>query len=406
MNNFINLRTSTIPLFGLISAEFLSLLGNQIAAIAIPILILQQTQSPLMTGIASAANIIPILMAAFVGGRAIDRLGAWSVSIIADLLSCISVLTLPLAFIYLGKVSPSLVFLLVFVGALFDPSGIAARQTLVPRLARFARKPLEKVNTLRGGLENGADFVGQIVGVGLIGTVGTINAFFVNAASFLLCAIIFILAVPKTQKRLPASFHTDILLGIRFIFGNSQLRSLALIGMIANFVILPFLGLLLPVLTTQVFNNPTLLGACLSAFGINATLGALSFSWLSRLCSRSLIFYGRLLVSGVAIALCGFFTTQPSIIIILSAFAGLLLGAGNPLEQTILQEETPQMLAGQVFTSLIAISFAAVPLGLLLAGAVTQLSSVETVLGLSGGLLMIAAIVGWSAAPFQKLIDR
>ena len=279
-----NLRTSAIPLFGLISAEFLSLLGNQIAAIAIPILVLQQTQSPLITGIASAANIIPILIAAFVGGRAIDRLGAWSVSIVADLLSCISVLTLPLAFIYLGTVSPSLIFLLIFVGALFDPSGIAARQTLVPRLARFARKPLEEVNTLRGGLENGADFVGPIVGVSLIGTVGTINAFFINAASFLLCAIIFILAVPKTQKRLPASSRTDILLGIRFIFGNSQLRSLALMGMIANFVILPFLGLLLPVLTTQVFNNPTLLGVCLSAFGISATLGALSFSWLSRLC--------------------------------------------------------------------------------------------------------------------------
>lgn len=396
-----NLRTSTIPLLGLISAEFLSLLGNQIAAIAIPILVLQQTQSPLITGIASAANIIPILIAAFVGGRAIDRLGAWSVSILADLLSCISVLTLPLAFIYLGTVSPSLIFLLVFVGALFDPSGIAARQTLVPRLARFARKPLEEVNTLRGGLENGADFVGPIVGVSLIGTIGTINAFFVNAVSFLLCAIIFILAVPKTQKRLPASSRTDILLGIRFIFGNSQLRSLALMGMIANFVILPFLGLLLPVLTTQVFNNPTLLGVCLSAFGISATLGALSFSWLSRLCSRSLIFYGRLLVSGVAIALCGFFTTQHSMII-LSAFAGLLLGAGNPLEQTILQEETPQMLAGQVFTSLSAISFAAGPLGLLLAGAITQFSSVETVLGLSGGLLMIAAIVSWSAAPLQN----
>ena len=102
---------------------------------------------------------------------------------------------------------------------------------------------------------------------------------------------------------------------------------------------------------------------------------------------------------------CGFFTTQHSIII-LSAFAGLLLGVGNPLEQTILQEETPQMLAGQVFTSLSAISFAAGPLGLLLAGAITQVSSVETVLGLSGGLLMIAAIVGWAAAPLQKLIDR
>lgn len=85
------LRTPAIPLWGLISAEFLSLLGNQIAAIAIPVLVLQQTQSPLLTGIASAANILPILIAAFVGGRAIDRFGPWLVSVVADLLSCISV---------------------------------------------------------------------------------------------------------------------------------------------------------------------------------------------------------------------------------------------------------------------------------------------------------------------------
>lgn len=293
----------------------------------------------------------------------------------------------------------------MFVGAVFDPTGVAARQTLLPSLARFAKKPLEKVNTLRGGLENGADFVGPIIGVGLIGAVGTVNAFFLNAASFLMCAVIFVLAVPKKLRTTPKSPHTDILLGVNFIFSNSQLRSLALISMIANFVILPFLGLLLPVLTTQDFASTILLGICLSAFGISATLGALSFSRLSALCSRSVILYGGLLTTGLAIALCGIFIVQSGIIIS-SALAGLFLGAGNPLEQTILQEETPSMLAGQVFTSLSATSFAAGPLGLLLAGVAIELSSVKTVLVLSGGLLMIGVMVGWYAVPLKSQFGR
>ena len=97
-------RHSTIPLTGLISAEFLSLLGNQVAVIAIPLLVLQYTNSPMVAGIAVAANTIPVVMAAFIGGKAIDRFGAWPISVASDLLSCISVLALPLAFIISGNV--------------------------------------------------------------------------------------------------------------------------------------------------------------------------------------------------------------------------------------------------------------------------------------------------------------
>ena len=393
-------RLSAIPIAGLVTAEFLSLLGNQVAAVALPILVLQHTQSPLVTGIASAGNVIPIVIAAFVGGRAIDRFGAWSLSVVADLLSCISVLALPVAFIYFRNVSAAVIFFFVFVGALFDPTGVAARQTLVPSLTKLAGQSLKRINTFRGGLENAADFIGPVIGVGLIASIGTGNTFFANAASFLLCAGIFAVAVPKKRNR-STNTNNHVLLGARFIFGNAQLRTLAIFGMIGNFVILPFLALLLPVLATQVFGNTTLLGICLSAFGVSATVGALSFSKLSSSHSRSLIFYGGLFITASAIALCGLFTTQHGVAFS-SALAGLLLGASNPLEQTILQEETPKLFAGQVFTSLTAIRFASGPLGLLLAGVLIELTSVRVVLVLGGGLLMIAAAIGWYAAPLQE----
>ena len=192
------IRKSLTPIAGLISAEFLSLLGNQVAAIAIPILVLQYTRSTMITGIAVAANTIPYVIAAFTGGRAIDKFGARTVSIAADLLSFISVLALPLAFIlYSGNVSAALIFFLVFAGALFDPTGVISRHTLIPVLTRLGKKRLDNINTLRGGLENAADFIGPAIGVGLIGLIGINNTFFVNAASFLLCATIIAFAVPK-----------------------------------------------------------------------------------------------------------------------------------------------------------------------------------------------------------------
>lgn len=118
---------------------------------------LQFTHSAIATGIAGAGNVIPILLAAFVGGKAINQFGAWRVSVTADVLSGISVLLLPLVFIGFKSVSPIVIFLLVFVGALFAPTATSARQTLVPKFARLAGIPLDKENGYRGSLENGAD---------------------------------------------------------------------------------------------------------------------------------------------------------------------------------------------------------------------------------------------------------
>jgi hypothetical protein len=46
----------SLALIGLIGAKFLSQLGNQIAAIAIPILVLQFTHSAIATSIAGARS--------------------------------------------------------------------------------------------------------------------------------------------------------------------------------------------------------------------------------------------------------------------------------------------------------------------------------------------------------------
>lgn len=387
----------SIPIISLIIAESLSLLGNQIAAVAIPILVLQYTHSPLAAGIASVGNIIPIVLAAIVGGRAIDRFGAWNTSVTADILSFFSVLALPLAFIYFDEVSPLLIFLLVFLGALFDPTGTSARQTLVPSLASLSGKSLEKINSWRGGLENGADFLGPIIGVGLISATGIINTFFINAATFLLSAVIFLIAIPRQVQTLRGA-EDAALSGIKFIFKHPQIRTLAIVGMVANFVILPFLSLLLPVLTTSKFNSNTLLGISLSVFGLAATIGATSFSLLSNRFSRFQIYYGGLLLTGGSIML-GAFATNQYQVILFTGLAGLLLGAGNPLSQTILLEETPEIIAGKVFTSFNAIHFIGGPFGLLLAGVMTELLNVEQVLVQFGCLLIALAIFGWYRLP-------
>lgn len=395
------MKPRAVPLIGFITAESLSLLGNQIAAIAIPLLVLHYTHSPLATAVAAVGNILPILIAAVVGGRAIDKFGAWNISVLADVLSFCSVLALPIAFLYSDHVSTITIFLLVFAGALFDPTGVSARQTLVPGLAEMASAPLPKVNSWRGALENGADFLGPVLGAALVAAIGAANTFFANAATFLLCAVVFICTVPRRRIAVPEHSSGAALAGVKFIFGHRSLRSLAITGMITSAALLPFLGLILPMLAAQKFDAPALLGISLAAFGLAATAGAAAFSMLSRRYSRRIIYYSGLAITGIGIALCAF-ANQHYEVVLASALAGLLLGAGNPLQQTVLHEETPESVAGQVFTSLTALQFAGGPIGLMLAGAATELWPVEHVALAAGAVLFASAAAGWWLMPFGE----
>jgi MFS family permease len=390
-------RQGAFPLICLIAAEFVSQVGNQIAAIAIPILVLQFTHSSTATGIAGAGNIIPIVLAAFVGGKLIDRFGVWRVSVVADVLSGFSVMLLPFMFIAFKSVSPIVIFGLVFAGALFDPTAVSARHILVPKFSRLAGVSLDKVNGYRGSLENGADLLGPVVGAGLVSWIGAVDTLFMNAVSFFICAVLFAIAVPRLRQQFVKSEGTKPIAGIRFILQQRQLRSLTLSGMVLSFVLLPFLGLLLPVLVTQKF-SAALLGICLAGFGMAATLGALSYSTLTQRFSRSTIYYSGLLLTAIAILLCAIVKT-PIALLLAVGLGGLILGAGNPLEQTILQEVTPVRIAGQVFASHSAISSTAGFVGFLIAGVITELTSVEWVLSLSGSLLAVAAAMGWYFLP-------
>ena len=399
------IKQSSTPLKGLVIAEFLSLLGNQIAAIAIPLLVLKYTNSTLTTSIAVAANTVTYVIAAFVGGSAIDRFGARNVSIVADLLSCFSVMALPLAFIiYSGNISPVVIFILVFAGALFDPTGVAARHTMVPGLSRLGVKHIDKVNALRGTLENAADFVGPAFGVALIAVVGINNTFFANAISFLLCAIIVAITIPARKIKPHTRQAVHVMYGIRFIFKNEKLRIVAITGMIAGFIISAFLGLLLSVLAVRYFNNATLFGLGMSAFGISATISALSFPKLNSLFSQSFIYYGGLLTMGVGILLSGVASSQYAVVACM-ALAGLA-GAGNPLEQSILQQQTPGEIAGQVFAAFPALRFMAGTIGVIIAGVLTELYPVNSIIILGGSLLAITAIIGWVIFPLKQSLVR
>ena len=84
----------------------LSLLGNSIAGIALPLLVLQTTGSLASTGILAATTAIPAFLAGIFLGVVIDRVNRRTSSVTADLISAASIAALPVVDLVTGLVHP------------------------------------------------------------------------------------------------------------------------------------------------------------------------------------------------------------------------------------------------------------------------------------------------------------
>src|SRR2546425_5769253 len=133
--------------------------GNVAALIAIPWFVLETTGSATRTGITGFAGLVPIVLSGLLGGALVDRLGYRRMSVLADVLSGLSVAAIPLLYVTIGLSFWQLVAL-VFLGRLLDAPGTTARESLVPDVAAPARLSLERASGASAVIERGSRLMG------------------------------------------------------------------------------------------------------------------------------------------------------------------------------------------------------------------------------------------------------
>ena len=176
-----------VPLIAYLVANVVSLCGTRVSAIAIPWFVLVTTGSPMKTGLVAFAEMTPLVLCKAFGGPLIDRIGGRRISVSADLVSTFVVALIPLLHVLHLLSFPALLTLVAIAGALRGP-GDAAKHTLVPDIAAAAKVPLERVTGLESTTERLSGFIAYGIAGGLITLVGTVNALWVDAISFAVCA--------------------------------------------------------------------------------------------------------------------------------------------------------------------------------------------------------------------------
>ncbi len=403
-------NTTRRPVLIILFAALMAGAGNGISIVAFPWLVLQRNSSALDASLVALAGTLPLLASTLIAGTAVDYIGRRRVSMIADGLSGLSVVAVPVIALTFGveAVNVAVLATLAALGSLFDPAGMTARESMLPEAATRASWTLDHANSVYEAVFNLAYIVGPGIGGLLIATLGGINTMWVTGATFILSILaISVLRLEGAGRpdhtRLPGGVWSGIVEGISFVWNNRVLRTLAFVDLMVTALYMPMESVLFPKYFTD-RNEPAHLGWVLMALSIGGLVGALGYAVLSKYMKKRTTMLVAVLTLGIAMTAIAFLPPLP-LILALCAVVGLVYGPIAPIYNYVMQTRAPQHLRGRVVGVMGSLAYAAGPLGLILAGPLADAAGLHTTfLALSLPMLVIGVIA--LALPSLRELDR
>lgn len=388
-----------------LASHVLSLLGNSIAGIALPLIVLSTTGSTLGAGTVAAATAIPAVLAGLFMGVIIDRINRRTSSVVTDLISAASIAALPIVDLVSGL---NLGWFVLFgiIGSLGDVPGMTAREALLPAIVRHGNLSAERLMGLRESLSAVAIFVGPAAAGTLMVLFDGSTVLWITAATSLLAALITLL-IPKAVGVLVAddgsrastpvgSGWSQLRDGWRALFRSPFLVATTALSLVSVFVLAGLQGLVLPVYFTLV-DQPGLLGFVLSALALGMLVGGGAYAFAGTRGPRRAWFVIGMIGTTIGIGLISLLTS------VWVVFAGaFVLGAASGLfgglMGVLMIERIPEQLRGRIMGTQNALTTAAPSVGIMLAAVLTEYASVT-----AAALVLLGA---WGCAFAYGLVAR
>jgi MFS family permease len=363
--------------------------GDVFATVALSLLVLDLTGSPLGVSTVVFAEIVPVLVLAPFAGTLVDRLPRIPVMVAADLLR--AGLATSLIFVSDNVVAVYAIAFGLSVGAvLFNPAANSALPTLVDD---------DQLVAANSGIWTAA-VLSQIVLAPVAGilytTVGAGPAFGINAVSFLVSAAVLaglrLPTAPGTTER--RGFFADAAAGVRLLTKDRLLRALAAGQLLAALSAGATSALLVVLARDHLALPPSGYGLLLGAIGIGAVAGPAVLTRMVGDPRRPAFVFGPFVLRGLVDLVLATVTALPAALVALAAY-GLGTSTGAVTLNSLLQTHTPPEARGRIFASFDLVWQLGRLVSLLVGGALAAALGIQAVYYLGGALLLLAAALGW-----------
>ncbi|WNV84589.1 MFS transporter [Umezawaea sp. Da 62-37] len=376
-------------------ASLTSIVGDQLARLALSIVVFQRTGSPAWTALTYALTMLPGLLSGVLLTGLADRYPRRTVMVCSDLLRAALVAVMAVPAVPL----PLVVALLVLV-QLAEPPFAAAQGALLPLVLgerRYEAGQSIHLITHQVGLLLG--FAGGGLVVAWLGTSGALA---VNAVTFGLSALLLRFGLRRRPASLTPSDGPDadrwwagVRAGAGLVWHDRRLRLLIAIGCLATFAVVPE-GLAAP-FSQEAGAGVAEVGVLLAADPAGMVVGALLLRFVPSAARVRLL--GVLAVATV-LPLLGYFLAPGlgfavGLLALSGAFSAYQVTAGATFVRLVPDRRRGQAL-GFARTSLVAAQGVGVAGGGLVAQWTGSTTGTIAAAGAAGTVLALAAAVSWS----------
>ena len=385
------------PLFG---TFLLSAAGDELARVALTVLVYERTSSPLLAALTFAISHLPWLVGGPLLSTLADRLPRHQVLIAADAARAglVAVMAIP------GVPLPVLLGLLFVVGMCAPPFE-SARAALMADVLDGDQYAL--ATSLTGITLQLAQVGGFLTGGALVAVLNPSAALLVDAATFVVSAGWLWARLQPRPAAVAEGDHRgslwrDTALGLRFIRRSPRLQAIVAVLWVTTAFVYASEGIAAP-LVDALGQGTTAIGVLLAANPLGITIGGLVIARLVSPARRErlvvplvLLSLAPVLVGGLVAAATGPGTVPFWVLVGMMFLSGLGAAWSIPLNVAFVQA-VPSAYRGRAF-GVAASGLAGVQgLGALAAGLAAEGLSPGVVVALSGGLGMIAVAPALSA---------
>lgn len=384
--------------FGSVVSAF----GDQVGWIALIWLVLRIGGGPGAVGLVTLLYQIPRMISSPIAGVWLDRLPKARVMATANVIVGILFTVIPVVSTRFGSHGLGAIYILVALAGVVIPFDAIGDSTLVAELvpkdkwsqAYFVSQTQSQLATL----------LGPAVGGVLIAVFGTEPLLYIDAVTFLVCALALFSIPTRRVSKVSISRQTpakEFVEGIRHMRGFRPIIALSIVTFFFNFLYGPF-EVILPVLSKLKYGGSTALGLLWTVFSVGSVAGSLFFSgrtWKYRL-STSLA--SIIVLWGVG-ALAMAYTDRLVWAVIIMLFEGMVFSPWVALVVFARQQVIPMELQGRVTGAIQAITVGGMPLGALVSGMVLSEVGTFWTFICAGAATILVGVCGYMWPAFRQL---
>lgn len=386
--------------FTIWGGQALSLLGSQLVSFAIIWYLTVESGSATVLAIASMVALLPQVILGPLVGPLVDRWNRRIIMIIAD--SVIAIATLGLAYLFaIGLVEIWQIYLLMFIravgGGFHGPAMTASTSLMVPV------EHLTRIQGFNQMLNGGLNIISAPLGALLLEVLPLQGILMIDVVSALFAIVpLFFLEVPQPDRTESlslagegSSFWADFKAGFRYMFSWKGLLIVGLMASLINFMLTPAFSLL-PLLVNGYFGKGAIeYGTMQALFGTGVIVGSLLLGVWGGFKRRIVTAMAALFGIGIGTLILGILpSTGFTWAVVVFSFVGMVLPIANGSLGGLMQATVAPDMQGRVFTLTSSLASGMSPIGLAIAGPISDALGKQTWFIVGGATCIVMAVLG------------